>query len=63
MEHYIYLWYFLIEYPGYYLPKDNKYLICEEEEAFVINGEQIVSHGEISIDEVIVPFIKIKGVK
>ncbi|MCB2286899.1 BREX-3 system phosphatase PglZ [Clostridium algidicarnis] len=53
----------LIEYPGYYLPKDNKYLICEDGEAFALKGEEIVSHGGISIDEVIVPFITIKGVK
>lgn len=53
----------LIEYPGYYLPKDNKYLICEDGEAFATKGEEVVSHGGISIDEVIVPFITIKGVK
>lgn len=53
----------VIEYPGYYLPKDNKYLICEDRAAFAAKGEQIVSHGGISIEEVIVPFITIKGVK
>ncbi len=53
----------VIEYPGYYLPKDNKYLICEDRSAFAAKGEQIVSHGGISIEEVIVPFITIKGVK
>ena len=53
----------VIEYPGYYLPKDNKHLICEDGEAFAQKGEEIVSHGGISIEEVIVPFITIKGVK
>lgn len=53
----------LIEYPGYYLPKDNKYLICEYGEAFAQTNDKIVSHGGISIEEVIVPFITIKGVK
>lgn len=53
----------VIEYPGYYLPRDNKYLICEDREAFAQKDEQIVSHGGISIEEVIVPFITIKGVK
>lgn len=53
----------VIEYPGYYLPRDNKYLICEDREAFAQKGHTIVSHGGISIEEVIVPFITIKGVK
>ena len=53
----------LIDYPGYYLPKENKYLICQEGESFGIMGEEIISHGGISIDEVIVPFITVKGVE
>ena len=53
----------LIDYPGYYLPKENKYLICQEGESFGTIGEEIISHGGISIDEVIVPFITIKGVE
>ena len=53
----------LIEYPGYYMPKENKYLICEDGQAFAIKGKEVVSHGGITIEEVIVPFIRIKGVK
>lgn len=55
--------YNLIEYPGYYLPKDNKYFICEDGKALTTIGEEVLSHGGISIEEVVVPFIKIKGVK
>lgn len=53
----------LIEYPGYYLPKQYKYFICEENQSFGNKGEEIMSHGGISIEEVIVPFIAIKGVQ
>lgn len=53
----------LIEYPGYYLPKQYKYFICEENQSFGNKGEEIMSHGGISIEEVIVPFIVIKGVQ
>ncbi len=52
----------MIEYPGYFLPKDFKYLLCEHDKSFGIKGDTVLSHGGISIEEVIVPFIKIKGV-
>ena len=53
--------YKLLEYPGYYLPKDYSYLLSREEEALAAEGERIMSHGGASIEEVIVPFIKIEG--
>lgn len=53
--------YKLKEYIGHYLPKDYSYLVCEDESALGKKGETIMSHGGISIEEVIVPFIKIKG--
>lgn len=53
----------LIEYPGYYLPKMHKYLLCNEGTSFGAVNENIMSHGGISIEEVIVPFIRIKGVE
>lgn len=53
----------LREYPGYYLPKDYKYLICEDNESLGYNGKKIVSHGGINIDEVIVPIIRVEGVE
>lgn len=53
----------LIDYPGYYLPDHYKYYICEMEQSFGILNEDIMSHGGITLEEVIVPFIKIKGVQ
>jgi hypothetical protein len=53
--------YNLLEYPGYYLPKDYSYILSRDEEALALEGERIMSHGGISIEEVIVPFIKIEG--
>lgn len=55
--------YGLIEYPGYYLNKSFDYLICEVGDSFDVKGETVMTHGGISIDEVVVPFIKIKAVK
>ena len=52
----------LIAYPGYYLDKQFDYLICGVGESFDAKGDEVMSHGGITIDEVIVPFIKIKAV-
>lgn len=52
----------IIEYPGYYLDKQFDYLICGVGESFDAKGDEVMSHGGITIDEVIVPFIKIKAV-
>ncbi len=52
----------MIEYPGYFLPRDFKYLLCDYDKSLGIKGDAILSHGGISIEEVIVPFIKIEGV-
>lgn len=53
--------YGLIEYPKYYLKKDFVYLICNIGDSFDVKGEGVMTHGGISIDEVIVPFIKVKA--
>lgn len=53
--------YNLLEYPAYYLPRDYSYLLSRDEEALALEGARIMSHGGISIEEVIVPFIKIEG--
>lgn len=53
----------LIEYLPYYLPKEYTYLICQHNEAIGLKGQQVISHGGISLEEVIVPFIKVKGVE
>lgn len=52
----------IIEYPGYYLDKNFTYLICGIGESFDAKGETVMNHGGITIDEVVVPFIKIKAV-
>lgn len=52
----------LIRYPGYYLNKSYQYYICENGVALETNDADVVAHGGISIDEVIVPFIEITGV-
>ena len=53
----------LVDYPGYYLPKEFDYAICDTGVSFDTKGEQILSHGGITLDEVVVPFIKIKAVE
>lgn len=55
--------YGMIEYPKYYLDKKYDYLICDVGESFDAKGEMVMTHGGISIDEVIVPFIKVKAGK
>ncbi|MEH7239089.1 PglZ domain-containing protein [Bacillus sp. JJ1562] len=55
--------YNLVEYPGYYLDKQYLYLICNTGKSFDNKNSMVMTHGGISIDEVIVPFIKVKEVK
>lgn len=52
----------VVAYPGFYLDKHYKYFVCEQGVSFDHKGEEVMTHGGISIDEVIVPFIKVKGV-
>ena len=51
----------MIEYPKYYLNKSFDYLICQPGESLDATGEKVMSHGGITIDEVVVPFISIKA--
>ncbi|MFU1991973.1 BREX-3 system phosphatase PglZ [Priestia megaterium] len=44
---------------GIGLPKDYHVLVANYGQAFVNKNERIVSHGGISIEEVIVPFVKV----
>lgn len=55
--------YGLLEFPKTYLPKEYDYLICDVGNSFDAKGENVMSHGGISIDECVVPFIKIKAVE
>ena len=49
--------YRLLEFPKTYLPKEFDYLICDVGDSFDTKGEDVMSHGGISIDECVVPFI------
>ncbi|MDJ0306797.1 PglZ domain-containing protein [Dehalobacter sp.] len=52
----------VLTYPGYYLNKDYNYYVCEAGVSFDNKNDEVMTHGGISIDEVIVPFITIKAV-
>lgn len=51
-----------VEYPAYYLDKNYKYLICKTGVSFDTKNSEVMTHGGSTLDEVIVPFIKIKAV-
>lgn len=53
----------VINYPGTYLPKEYQYIISEGRNAFAPKGKGVMCHGGMNIEEVIVPFIKVKEVK
>lgn len=55
--------YRLLEYPKYYLPKEYDYLICDVGDSFDAKGDYVMTHGGITLDEVVIPFIKIKAVQ
>lgn len=48
-------------YPGYYLNKNYKYYICKNNLSFDIKDEKVMTHGGITLEEVIVPFIEFKA--
>lgn len=48
-----------IIWPNTGLPNDRFMLLAKSGEAFIKKGEQVVSHGGISLEEVIVPFVHI----
>ena len=50
-----------IQFPGYYLDKSYQYFICKDKTSFDGPGKQVMTHGGMTIDEVIVPFIRITG--
>lgn len=53
--------YGMVEYPKYYLNKNFDYLICAAGRSLDAKDENVMSHGGITVDEVIVPFITIKA--
>ena len=49
-----------IEWPSFGLPDDYRALLAPPRKAFIRDGETIVGHGGISIEELIVPLIQIE---
>lgn len=52
----------MYSYPGYYMDKKYQYFVCKNGMSLDNEGEKVITHGGITIEEVIVPFIKIKAV-
>ncbi len=52
--------YGMLEFPKTFLCKEYEYLVCGTGTSFDPQGELVMSHGGITLDEVIVPFIRIK---
>jgi hypothetical protein len=50
----------MVEFPKYYLDKQFDYLICSGHESMDAKGEQVITHGGITLEEVVVPFISVK---
>lgn len=48
-----------IVWPNIGLPEERFMLLANTGEAFIKKGEQVVSHGGISLEEVIVPFVHV----
>lgn len=53
--------YKMIDYPKYYLDKKLEYIICPAGHSLDNKGQDVMSHGGITVDECIVPFIIIKA--
>ena len=51
------------EYPGYYLDKQYQYRICKGKTSFDNKNETVMTHGGITLEEVIVPFVEVRGRK
>ncbi len=51
----------LIEYPPYYLNNKYTYFLCKPGVSYDKEGLSVFTHGGMSLDEVIVPFVEITG--
>lgn len=47
-------------YPGHYMDKKYQYLICSGRTSFDNKNEDVMTHGGISLEEVIVPFVEVR---
>jgi hypothetical protein len=48
-----------IRWPNHGLPKDRHVLLAGNLKAFTDAGDEVVAHGGISLEEVMVPFVAI----
>lgn len=55
--------YGLVDFPKYFLDKEWDYLLCGTGRSFDTRGKEVMSHGGMTLDEAVVPFIKIKAVE
>lgn len=53
--------YGLIQCPGSFLPQGLRYFVCPSGVSFDNPDESVMSHGGMSIDEAVVPFITVKA--
>ena len=51
------------EYQGFYLDKNYRYYVCKNGVSFDNKDAVVMTHGGMSLDEVVVPFVKIKEVR
>lgn len=49
-----------IKWPGFGLPDDMYIMLAKYGQAFVQHGQVVLSHGGISLEEVIVPFVRVR---
>src|SRR5699024_1848998 len=54
--------YSLLKWPNIGLPEDMNLLLANKHKACILKEQQAVSHGGISLSEVIVPFIEVTRV-
>jgi len=51
-----------VEYQGFYLDREYRYFVCKNGVSFDNKGETVMTHGGMSLDEVVVPFVRVRGV-
>jgi hypothetical protein len=47
-------------YPGYYCDRKFQYRICKGRTSFDNKNEIVMTHGGISLEEVVVPFVEVR---
>ena len=50
------------EYPGYYIDKKYQYRICNGRTSFDNKNEDVMTHGGITLEEVIVQFVEVRKI-